>query len=128
MGQRHDFGQLDDVGVRTGENTGAHNGVAFHDSPLLGIQGSGFLQDAVGQGELANVVHKGGMEKPIEILDVPAQLPRYRHCIVGHAQDMFSGLIVLVFGRQTQTQHGVDGTLAQPIESCLQFSGAGLDP
>jgi hypothetical protein len=117
-----------DVVVRAGKDASAHQRVAFHESPFRGIQRSRLLQDAVRQRELADVVHEGSMEEPVEIVAVPAQLFRNRHRIVGHAQHVPSGVVVLVLGRQSQAKHGVDGALAQTIESRLQVSRASLHP
>lgn len=65
-------GHLEQLRVMFAEDFGPHQDVLLHHRPLVGIQGAGFEQDGIRCSDLADVMHRRGVEQLIGMGDAEA--------------------------------------------------------
>ena len=82
-------------------------GVLAHHRPLLRRQLAGLEQDVVRRADLADVVHRRGLQQQFLFLRRHSHARGDQVRVVGHAQDMGAGFWIPVFGRTGQPEDRV---------------------
>ena len=85
----------------------AEHRVLLHHRELVGVEPPGLEQDAVRDADLADVVHRRGLQQQLLLVCRQAQVGRDQLGVMRHAQDVGAGFGVAEFGRLAQAQHGV---------------------
>ena len=91
------------VGLVAIQQSGTDGGVGFHDGPFVGLELARLEQDGVGDTDLADVVHRAGIQDQVTLCLAPVQGPGQHGTDVAHPQDVVAGFLVPVLGGFAQT-------------------------
>ena len=91
-------GHFQESGVGPFEEFGATEGVAFHDFTLFDVEGALFADKGVGEGDFADVVHRGGSEDEFLVGFGPADVAGDDAGVVADTLDVSAGFVVFVDG------------------------------
>ncbi len=116
---RH-FEQVRAVGV---EHLVANDGVQLHHRKFFGRELAGFEQNHVGRADLANVVHRGGLQQQVLLILGQAQNAGNVLGIVRHAQNVRASFGVAVFSGFGQAKNGFSLLLHQLGGGLTHFCG-----
>ena len=113
MGQRDLPGHPHQVRVMPGQYLRADGGMGLHDLPFLLIELAGLEQDAVGDADLADIVHRAGIQDHFARPLHQAGRPREDGRELAHADDVQAGLIVPVLRRPPQAADDLQAGVQQ---------------
>ena len=113
VGESDVAGQRQHAVLVVADDVGADLRVALHDLPFVRIEWAGFLEHAVGDADLADVVHGRGVQQVVGL--------RFRHAggqaqdarEMAHADHVQARLVVLVFGGQAEALDDFQARRAQ---------------
>ena len=103
VGEGDDARGFEQLVVVLADDFGAHDWVLVHDVPFCGIEFPRFEQDGVGDADLADVVHRRGVENDVGGLFSKAVGDSDDAGVMAHAQHVVAGLVILEFGGPAKT-------------------------
>ena len=116
MGQGDALGHPKDFRRRIGKDLPPDHRMGLHQVELLGGQPALFHQHMVRNPDLSDVMHGGRIQDVFHHLVRQAELFGDQDTVPAHAQNMVSGILVLVLRCQGQAVDGIQvGTLHLPV-------------
>lgn len=107
---------------------GANLGMLLHDLPLVGRELARLEQDAVRDAELADVVHRRGLQHQVAFALAHPEAEREQACRVAHAQHVHPRLVISVFAGTPQAADDFEPRFGQLARASLNFVFEGEVP
>ena len=128
MAERDAPRQLHDVGGISFEYLGADFRVGLHNLPLVAFEAPGLQQYAVGNADLADVVHGTGLQDQRGVILIQSRRKGQPLAPLAHAHDMHAGLVVSVLAGASQAADDLETGLLQFGRALahLRLEGFGL--
>ncbi|MCY1428501.1 hypothetical protein D9M71_443880 [compost metagenome] len=95
-----------------------------HHIPLRLIQLARLAQDGIGDANLANVVHRRGVQQIFGLVLAETGGQRQQPRVVAHADDVQAGLVVLVLGGHSQALDDLQAAFTQVVDTHQRQVGA----
>ena len=88
------------------ENVAAHDRVTSHDLPFLIAQGGGFVEDALGYGDLADIVERCRDAQRLQFVIGQSQPCAHPHAYAGDAVGVTVGVGIFCFKDEYERLYG----------------------
>ena len=87
--------------------------MCLHDTPFIGVQLTRLLQDAVGNTDLAHIVHRRRQPDRVDEILVPVQEPGKLCAVQSDSSDVSPGFVVTITGGRDEPEDDLFLCLAQ---------------
>ena len=108
-----DLAHLHDRRAAAGEHLGADDRVGLHELPLVGLERALLEQDAIGDGDLADVVHRRRVQQQLDVGVAQPRRPAELGAHAAHPRDVHAGVVVARLGGVAEPAHDLELALAQ---------------